>query len=174
MQNIQMAAIILEGVVMIPWSLLLEQKAGDVLDTSGAALSLIDEGVYGTCDNQFCLADTVNEDGQDKLRLVSFYWAASEAAFRRAYFREVERDDMVVISPPAELIPKTADTTYGQIKQALKAVGTLWNMPLPHNVRWCLCSQKPRERFSGLLFSLDRHIGRRAALCHFVEMSCAW
>lgn len=118
-----MAAIILEGVVIIPWSLLLEQKEGDVLDTSGAALSLIDEGVYGTCDNQFCLADTFNEDGQDKLRLVSFYWAASEAAFRRAYFREVERDDMAVSSPPAELIPKTAGTTYGQIKQALKAEG---------------------------------------------------
>ena len=79
-----MAAIILEGVVMIPWSLLLEQKAGDVLDTSGAALPLIVVGHYGTSETQFCVADSDNSDGHDKLRFVSLYWAAREAQVGRA------------------------------------------------------------------------------------------
>lgn len=110
---------------MIEWALLRELKKGDALAVPEASLLLIDEGVYKVSANQYCLADAINEDGQDKLRLLSFYWVASDAAFRRAYFRDIERDDRAVCPPPLELMPEGARATYMQIKRALENAGNV-------------------------------------------------
>ena len=79
---------------MIQWSLLRERKAGDAFKVPQDGLSLIEEGVYKISDTQYCLADAVIEGEHNRLTLLSFYWAASEGAFRRAYFRDVEADDL--------------------------------------------------------------------------------
>ncbi|MGK9416191.1 hypothetical protein ACSSUR_08545 [Pseudomonas cedrina] len=110
---------------MIEWALLRELKKGDVLDVPDTSLLLMDEGVYKVSANQYCLADAINEDGQDKLRLLSVYWAASDAAFRRAYFRDIESDDGTVCLPPLELMPEGARATYMQIKRALETTGNV-------------------------------------------------
>lgn len=62
------------------------------------------------------LADAFSDEGEEKLRLLSLYWACSEPAFRRAYYRDVENDDMAVCRPPPELLPVGAGETYSQIK----------------------------------------------------------
>ncbi|MGY3325875.1 hypothetical protein [Pseudomonas sp. TE3911] len=108
---------------MIQWPRLLRFKQDDVLDIPEGSRSLIDEGVYSISDTQYCLADVINENGQDTLRVLSFYWAASQGAFRRACFREVESDDMALGYPPEVLIPERSGATYSQIKQALTAMG---------------------------------------------------
>ena len=120
-----MATINQEGLEITHWSSLRGLKEGDALPMPEWARSLIDEGVYKISDAQYCLAQAIDENGQDKLTLISFYWASSEGAFRRAYFREVESDDMAVSPPPMELMPEGSGTTYIQIKRALMAIGTV-------------------------------------------------
>jgi len=110
---------------MIQWSLLRERKAGDAFKVPQDGLSLIEEGVYKISDTQYCLADAVIEGEHNRLTLLSFYWAASEGAFRRAYFRDVEADDLATCAPPAELLPGGAGATYGEIKRALASVSTV-------------------------------------------------
>lgn len=48
----------------------------------------------------------------------------AEPAFRRAYYRDVENDDMAVCRPPPELLPVGAGGTYSQIKNALSSLGS--------------------------------------------------
>lgn len=108
---------------MIPWSVLRALISGSDVDVPEQALSLIDEGVYKVSETQYCLADAHIERGQKRLVLVSCVWAISEAAFRRAYFFDIETDDLALGAPPVELLPNDAATTYGQIKRALAAVG---------------------------------------------------
>jgi hypothetical protein len=49
------------------------------------------------------------------------FWACSEPAFRRAYFRDVENDDMVKCLPPLELLPVGSGMSYGSIRSALRS-----------------------------------------------------
>ncbi|CRM52338.1 MULTISPECIES: hypothetical protein [Pseudomonas] len=110
---------------MTEWALLRELKKGDALAVPEAGLLLIDEGVYKMSVTQYCLADAIKEDGQDKLKVLSFYWAASDAAFQRAYYRDVESDDGAVCPPPFELMPEEAGATYIEIKRALETAGNI-------------------------------------------------
>lgn len=70
------------------------------------------------------MADTFSDQVEEKLRLPSLYWACSEPAFRRAYYRDVENDDMTVCQPPPELLPVGAGVTYSQIKNAISSAGS--------------------------------------------------
>ena len=110
---------------MIKWSVLRELKAGDAFEAPQGLLSLIDEGVYKISDTQYSLADAVIGNEQSSLALVSLYWAASERAFKRAYFMEVEADDLAVCVPPVELLPEGAGATYGELKRAMASVSNV-------------------------------------------------
>lgn len=107
---------------MIQWSVLRALEAGSDFDALEQGLSLIDEGVYRISDTQYCLADTVVGREQNSLTLVSLCWAASEGAFRRVYFMELEADDLATSAPPVELLPDGAGATYGQLKREMASV----------------------------------------------------
>lgn len=110
---------------MMKWSVLRELKAGDAFEAPRGVLSLIDEGVYKISDTQYCLADAGVGNEQNTLTLVSFFWTASEGAFRRAYFMDVEADDLATCAPPVELLPEGAGATYGQLKRAMALVSNV-------------------------------------------------
>ncbi|MEX5596209.1 hypothetical protein [Pseudomonas orientalis] len=109
---------------MKEWSSLCKSKAGDAVDLRGQCVFAMDDGAYKISDNQYFLADVFHDNGEEKLRLLSLYWACSEPAFRRAYYRDIERDDMAVCLPPPELLPVGAGGTYSQIKNALSSLGS--------------------------------------------------
>ncbi|BDB19898.1 hypothetical protein cym2001_32630 [Pseudomonas sp. CYM-20-01] len=109
---------------MKEWSSLCKSKVGGVVDLREQRVLAMDDGAYKISDNQYFLADACSVEGEEKLSLLSLYWASSEAAFRRAYYRDVENDDLAVCQPPAELLPAGAGATYRQIKEALGALGS--------------------------------------------------
>jgi hypothetical protein len=94
---------------------------GDFVDVLDRATAL-EDGVYKISDSKYFLADSLFEDGKEKIKLVSFFWACSEPAFRRAYFRNIENDDMDKCPPPVELLPTGAEMNYGSIRGALRSL----------------------------------------------------
>ena len=109
---------------MKEWSSLCKSKVGDAVDVREQCVLTMDDGAYKISDNHYFLADAFSDEGEEKLRLLSLYWACSEPAFRRAYYRDVENDDMAVSQPPSELLPAGAGATYSQIKSALSSLGS--------------------------------------------------
>lgn len=109
---------------MKEWSSLCKFNVGDAFDLGQQCVLAMEDGVYKISENQYFLADAFFDVGKEKLSLISLYWACSEPAFRRAYYRDVENDDMVVCQPPSELLPIGAGMTYSQIKKALISVGS--------------------------------------------------
>ncbi|SCZ33479.1 MULTISPECIES: hypothetical protein [unclassified Pseudomonas] len=109
---------------MQEWSSLCKLKIGDAVDAREQCILAMEDGAYKISDDQYFLADAFFDEGKEKLRLLSLYWACSEPAFRRAYYRDVENDDMAVRSPPSELLPRGAGETYGEIKKALSSLGS--------------------------------------------------
>ena len=114
----------LEVFKMKEWSSLCKSKVGDAVDVREQCVIAMDDGAYKISDDQYFLADAFSDEGEKKLRLLSLYWACSEPAFRRAYYRDVENDDMAVCRPPPELLPVGAGGTYSQIKKALSSLGS--------------------------------------------------
>lgn len=108
---------------MKEWSFLCKSKVWDAVDVQEQHVLAMEDGAYKLSDNQYFLADVFSDEGEEKLRLLSLYWACSESAFRRAYYRDVESDDMAVCQPPPELLPAGAGATYSQIKNALSSLG---------------------------------------------------
>jgi len=90
---------------MKEWSSLCKSKVGGAVDVREQCVIAMDDGAYKISDDQYFLADESSDEGEEKLRLLSLYWACSEPAFRRAYYRDVENDDMAVCRPPPELLP---------------------------------------------------------------------
>lgn len=109
---------------MQEWSSLCKLKSGDVIDVREQCVLAMEDGAYKISDVQYFLADALFCEGKEELRLLSLYWACSEPAFRRAYYRDVENDDMAVCVPPFELLPIGSGGTYSQIKNALGALGS--------------------------------------------------
>ncbi|AMZ72743.1 MULTISPECIES: hypothetical protein [Pseudomonas] len=109
---------------MQEWSSLCKLKIGDAVDAREQCILAMEDGAYKISEDQYFLADAFFDEGKEKLRLLSLYWACSEPAFRRAYYRDVENDDMAVRSPPSELLPRGAGETYGEIKKALSSLGS--------------------------------------------------
>ncbi|UOP13242.1 hypothetical protein [Pseudomonas palleroniana] len=109
---------------MKKWSSLYKLKVGDVVDVREQCVLAMDDGAYKISEDQYFLADAFSDEREEKLRLLSLYWACSEPAFRRAYYRDVENDDMAVCQPPPELLPVGAGGTYCQIKDALSSLGS--------------------------------------------------
>ena len=105
-------------------SFLCKSKVWDAVDVQEQHALAMEDGAYKLSDNQYFLADVFFDDGEEKLRLLSLYWACSEPAFRRAYYRDVENDDMAVCRPPPELLPVGAGVGYSQIKNALSSLGS--------------------------------------------------
>ncbi|POA33810.1 MULTISPECIES: hypothetical protein [unclassified Pseudomonas] len=109
---------------MQEWLSLCKSKVGDAVDVRKQCVLAMEDGVYKISDDQYFLADAFFDGGKEKLRLLSLYWACSEPAFRRAYYRDIENDDMAVCRPPSELLPMGAGATYSQIKNALGSLGS--------------------------------------------------
>lgn len=103
---------------MKEWSFLCKSKVWAAAEVQEQHVLAMEDGAYKISDNQYFLADVFSDEGEEKLRLLSLYWACSESAFRRAYYRDVENDDMTVCQPPPELLPAGAGSTYIQIKNA--------------------------------------------------------
>ncbi|MDR6234571.1 hypothetical protein [Pseudomonas oryzihabitans] len=82
----------------------------------------LEDGVYKVSDSKYFLVDDFSDDEKKDLKVISVFWACSESSFRRAYFRDVENDDMAKSPPPVELIPSGADADYISIRNALKAL----------------------------------------------------
>ncbi|UVM62198.1 hypothetical protein QMK47_04880 [Pseudomonas sp. P9_35] len=106
---------------MQEWSSLCNLKVGEGVDTREQCVFVVEDGAYKISDDQYFLADIFLNEGKEELRLLSLYWASSEPAFRRAYYRDVESDDMAVRPPPSELLPMGAGGTYSQIKTSLSS-----------------------------------------------------
>ncbi|WP_027908313.1 hypothetical protein [Pseudomonas sp. URMO17WK12:I4] len=109
---------------MKEWSFLCRTKVWDVVDVQEQRVLAMEDGAYKISDNQYFLADVFSDEGEEKLRLLSLYWACSEPAFRRAYYRDIEHDDMTVCQPPPELLPAGAGAAYDQIKKTISSLGT--------------------------------------------------
>lgn len=109
---------------MKEWSSLCKSKVGDVVDVREQCVLTMEDGAYKVSDDQYFLAEAFSDEGEEKLRLLALYWACSEPAFRRAYYRDVESDDMAVCQPPPALLPVGTAVTYGQIKNALSSLGS--------------------------------------------------
>lgn len=105
------------------WVLLCALRPGTPIDVLGQDLLVLEDDVYKLSSSQYCLAEAPYGEPDATPRLISFYWACSEKAFRRAYFKEVEGDDMAVCNPPSELLPEGPGATYGQIRDALRSCG---------------------------------------------------
>lgn len=104
---------------MPQWSSLHNSRTGDIVSVREPRVLALEDGVYKISDDQYILADAFLDEGNEKHRLVSVYWASSEPGFRRAYSMDIENDDLAVRPPPTELLPVGADGTYAQIKNAL-------------------------------------------------------
>ncbi len=117
---------------MKEWSFLCKSKVWDAVDVQEQHALAMEDGAYKLSDNQYFLADVFFDDGEEKLRLLSLYWACSEPAFRRAYYRDVENDDMAVCRPPPELLPVGAGGAIVRLKMllALLVLRSLWSTPL--------------------------------------------
>lgn len=106
---------------MFDWPLLYKLIIGDSVDVMDRATAL-EDGVYKISDSKYFLADNLFEDGKETIQLVSFFWACSEPAFRRAYFRDIENDDMEKCPPPAQLLPPGAGVNYSSIRSSLRSL----------------------------------------------------
>lgn len=82
----------------------------------------LDDGVYKVSDSKYFLVDSSFEGDKEKVTLVSIFWACSESAFRRVYFKYVENDDLAKSPPPAEFLPFGTEMNYGSIRSALKSL----------------------------------------------------
>lgn len=69
---------------MEEWSSLCKLKVGDAVDVREQCVITMDDGAYKISDDQYFLADAFSDEGEEKLRLLSLYWACSEPAFRDA------------------------------------------------------------------------------------------
>ncbi len=108
---------------MESWASLNHLKAGEIIDLPEHSFLEIDDGVYKISEHQYLLSDDSPNDKDGRIRLLSFYWAASERSFNRVYFKDVENDDKAVAKPPEELLPEGLGSTYAQIKQAMRING---------------------------------------------------
>lgn len=106
---------------MLDWSLLCKLGVGSTVDALEGGIAL-EDGVYKISDSKYLLADIFFEDGKEKIKLLSIFWACSEPAFRRAYFRDVENDDMAKCLPPVELLPSGSGMSYGSIRKVLSSL----------------------------------------------------
>lgn len=106
---------------MQDWPTLCKLRAGSYVDFLKDATAL-EDGVYKISDAIYCLADSVLEAGAERIQWVSLFWACSEPAFRRVYFREIENDDKAECAPPVELLPSGAGMNYGSIRDALRCL----------------------------------------------------
>lgn len=107
----------------ISWELLCSVKSGVTIETLGQDVAVLDDDVYKLSESQYCLAEIPFNSSDNIPRVISMFWACSERAFRRAYFKEVEGDDLVICNPPNELLPPKSEPTYRQILDGLKASG---------------------------------------------------
>ncbi|KMT52739.1 hypothetical protein [Pseudomonas fildesensis] len=106
---------------MLDWPTLCKLRVGSYVDLPEGGIAL-EDGVYKISDSKYFLADSVFEEGKERIKLGSLFWASSEPAFRRAYFREIESDDMAECFPPVELLPSEAGMSYGSIRGALRSL----------------------------------------------------
>ncbi|MCA5973951.1 MULTISPECIES: hypothetical protein [Pseudomonas] len=106
------------------WVSLCRMKAGEIIDVREASVLPMEDDAYKVSEEQYLLVDASSDDTDGKLCLLSFYWAASERAFRRAYYKDVEGDDNAEGMPPPELLPVGAGSTYSQIREALDFKGS--------------------------------------------------
>lgn len=106
---------------MFDWSLLCKLGVGSIVDMLEGGIAL-EDGVYKISDSKYVLADNFFENGKEKIKLVSLFWACSEPAFRRAYFRDVENDDLAKCLPPVELLPSGSGMNYGSIRSVLSSL----------------------------------------------------
>lgn len=106
---------------MLDWHQLYNIGTSKAIDLLEGGVALEDD-VYKISNTEYVLADDFSVDGERKIQPVSVFWACSEAAFRRAYFRDVENDDLAESVPPAELIPAGAKMNYDSIREALIAL----------------------------------------------------
>ena len=105
------------------WELLCGVKSGAAIDMLGQDVALLDDDIYKISESQYCLAEIPLNSPDNILRIISMYWACSEKSFRRALFKEIEGDDLVICDPPSELLPPKSASTYRQILDGLRAVG---------------------------------------------------
>ena len=105
------------------WKLLCRLKSGTPIHVLNQDVTILDDDIYKISESQYCFADIPYHSSNDTPRIVSIFWACSEKAFRRAYFKEVEGDDLVICNPPNELLPPESGPTYRQILEGLKASG---------------------------------------------------
>lgn len=110
---------------MLDWSSLCQIGVGSTVDILEGQHAL-EDGVYKISDSKYLLADTFFENGKVTSKLVSLYWACSEPALRRAYFRDVENDDMADCVPPVELLPLGSGTSYASIRSVLSDLESEW------------------------------------------------
>lgn len=105
------------------WELLSSLKSGAPIEMLGQNVAVLDDDVYKLSESQYCLAEIPFNSSGNISRIISIFWACSEKAFRRAYFKEVEGDDMVICNPPNELLPHKCEPTYLQILDNLRVSG---------------------------------------------------
>ncbi|AVI86960.1 MULTISPECIES: hypothetical protein [Pseudomonas syringae group] len=106
------------------WTSLRKMKAGEIIDLQGQPFLSMEDEAYKISDMQYLLANPLNNSTEGKLHLLSLFWAASEKAFRRAYYRDIEGDDMAIETPPSELLPAGSARTYRQIRETLDVDST--------------------------------------------------
>lgn len=103
------------------WGFLSRMKSGTSIEALGGA-ELIAGDAYKISNSKYCLAD-VPHGTVGAAQLYSLFWASSDGAFRRAYFREIEKDDFFIGDPPIQLLPLAGSKTYDKILSGLKNNG---------------------------------------------------
>lgn len=117
---------------MKEWSSLCKSKVGDAVDVREQCVIAMDDGAYKISDDQYFLADAFSDEGEEKFRLLSLYWACSEPAFRRAYYRDVEMMTWPYAGRRLNCFRLGRERPIVRLKMllALLVLTSLWNTPL--------------------------------------------
>lgn len=105
------------------WQRLLTFPKGTPLNAIATNAVPLSEDLYQVGSSAYCIVDDPDV-GHDHLTVISLLWACSENAARRAYFNDIEADDLAKCPPPDHVFPGVANGGgYADILHGLVELG---------------------------------------------------
>ncbi|QLG88025.1 hypothetical protein HQ393_06990 [Chitinibacter bivalviorum] len=105
------------------WERLVTLSKGILLNAIVANAVPLGDDLYQIGPSAYCIVDDPDV-ARDHLTVVSLLWACSASAARRAYYNDIEADDLVQRSPPDHVFPGIKDgSAYVDILRGLKGLG---------------------------------------------------